>query len=198
MEPGGSVVDPNQFVHVRMVLSMVVSLAIARLLSGLAKFAQHPGRIKVYGIHALWVVYMLVMLIHFWWWEFALSRVPAWHFGAFAFVVAYAALLYLLCAILFPDDIAEYAGYRGYFLSRRKWFFGILGFTFLVDVGDTWMKGHQHLVAQGVEYGVRTAAGVSLCAVAACVEDERFHMAFVIASLVYQASWILRLYDVLG
>jgi len=39
-------VDPNPFIHVRMVLSMVVSLAIARLLSGFARLAQHPGRIR--------------------------------------------------------------------------------------------------------------------------------------------------------
>ena len=60
-----------------------------------------------------------IMLIHFWWWEFALSRLLTWHFGAFAFVVGYSALLYLACSILFPDDIAEYAGFKEYFLSRR-------------------------------------------------------------------------------
>ena len=75
----------------------------------MAKFAQHPGRLKVYGVHLLWAGFMLVMLIHFWWWEFALIRLTAWHFGASAFVVGYTAVLYLLCAILFPDDIAEYA-----------------------------------------------------------------------------------------
>ena len=197
MEQVGNV-DPNQFVHIRMVLSMVVSLAIARLLSGLAKFAQHPGRAKAYAIHLLWAIYMLVMLIHFWWWEFALNRVPLWHFGIFAFVVGYGAVLYLLCAILFPDDITEYDGYRGYFLSRRSWFFGILGFAILLDVIDTWIKGDQYLISHGVEYGVRTIAGVGLCAIAAYVEDERFHVVFVIACLIYQASWIFRLYEVLA
>lgn len=190
--------DSAQFIHVRMVLSMVVSLAIARLLSGLARFVQHPGRHAWYGVHALWTLYMIVMLIHFWWWEFALSRVPAWHFTAFAFVVGYAAVLYLLCAILFPDDIAEYAGFRGYFLSRRKWFFGILALTFVLDVVDTALKGGGHLAAQGMEYGVRTVAGVTLCAVAAYVEDERFHWGLVVVALAYQVSRILRLYDLLG
>ncbi|WP_377161369.1 hypothetical protein ACFJIX_15035 [Roseateles sp. UC29_93] len=106
-------IDPTQFIHIRMVLSMVVSLSIARLLSGLAKFVQHPGRLEVDGVHLLWALYMLVTLIHFWWWEFALSRIGPWHFLQFAFVVGYSAVLYLLCAILFPDDIAEYGGYRG-------------------------------------------------------------------------------------
>jgi hypothetical protein len=197
MEQIGAV-DPNQFIHVRMVLSMVVGLAIARLFAGLARFVQHPGRLKVYSIHALWALYMFIALIHFWWWEFALSRVPTWHFLAFAFIVGYAALLYLLCVILFPDDLAEYEGFRDYFLSRRKWFFGILGLTLVFDVIDTSIKGSEYLAAQGIEYALRSAVGVCLCGIAAHVENERFHMALVVGALVYQASWILRLYDVLG
>jgi len=190
--------DPNQFIHVRTVLSMVVSLALARLLSGLARFAQHPQRLRVYGVHLLWVAFMLVMLLHFWWWEFALSRVPEWHFGSFAFVVGYSAMLYLLSAILFPDDIREYTGYRDYFMSRRRWFFGFLALVFLLDVIDTRLKGIGYLHAQGIEYGLRTTGGVLLCGVAMKVRDPRFHWALAIGMLAYEVSWILRLYDVLA
>jgi len=192
------ITDPNQFIHVRTVLSMVVSLALARLLTGLARFAQHPQRLKVYGVHLLWVAFMLLMLLHFWWWEFALSRVPEWHFGSFAFVVGYSAMLYMLSAILFPDDIREYAGYRDYFMSRRKWFFGLLALVFLLDVVDTRLKGGDHLQAQALEYDLRTAGGVVLCVLAAWLKDPRFHWALAIGMLVYEVSWILRLYDVLA
>lgn len=191
-------IDPNQFIHIRMVLSMVVSLSIARLLSGLAKFVQHPGRLRVDGVHLLWALYMLVTLIHFWWWEFALSRVGPWHFLQFAFVVGYSAVLYLLCAILFPDDIAEYAGYRDYFQSRRRWFFGILAFTLLLDVADTGLKGAAHLQELGTAYGVKTAAAIVLCGVAALVTSRRFQWALVLVALAAQQWWILRLYNVLS
>lgn len=191
-------IDPTQFIHIRMVLSMVVSLSIARLLSGLAKFVQHPGRLKVDGVHLLWVLYMLVTLIHFWWWEFALSRVGRWHFLQFVFVVGYSAVLYLLCAILFPDDIAEYAGYRDYFQSRRRWFFGILAFTLLLDVADSGLKGATHLQELGTAYGVKTAAAIALCGVAALVTSRRFQWALVLVALAVQQWWILRLYNVLS
>ena len=191
-------IDPTQFIHIRMVLSMVVSLSIARLLSGLAKFVQHPGRLKVDGVHLLWVLYMLVTLIHFWWWEFALSRVGPWHFLQFVFVVGYSAVLYLLCAILFPDDIAEYAGYRDYFQSRRRWFFGILAFTLLLDVADSALKGTTHLQELGTAYGVKTAAAIVLCGVAALVTSRRFQWALVLVALAVQQWWILRLYNVLS
>jgi len=191
-------IDPTQFIHIRMVLSMVVSLSIARLLSGLAKFVQHPGRLKVDGVHLLWALYMMVTLIHFWWWEFALSRVGPWHFLQFVFVVGYSAVLYLLCAILFPDDIAEYAGYRDYFQSRRRWFFGILAFTLLLDVADSALKGTTHLQELGTAYGVKTAAAIVLCGVAALVTSRRFQWALVLVALAVQQWWILRLYNVLS
>ncbi|WP_431261157.1 hypothetical protein ACQ86G_14305 [Roseateles chitinivorans] len=191
-------IDPTQFIHIRMVLSMVVSLSIARLLSGLAKFVQHPGRLKVDGVHLLWALYMMVTLIHFWWWEFALSRVGPWHFLQFVFVVGYSAVLYLLCAILFPDDIAEYAGYRDYFQSRRRWFFGILAFTLLLDVADSALKGTAHLQELGTVYGVKTAGAIVLCGVAALVTSRRVQWALVVVALAVQQWRILRLYNVLS
>jgi hypothetical protein len=137
-------------------------------------------------------------MMHFWWWEFSLSHIAVWRFEIYVFVVAYAALYYLLCAILFPDDLAEYAGYRDYFMSRRQWFFGLLAVTYVVDVVDTWIKGSDHVSAQGPEYFIRAAVYVLLCIAAARTANARFHTAFAILSLVYQVSWILRLYDLIG
>ena len=198
MESSPPMVDPAIFPHIRIVLSMVVSLGIARLLSGVARFVQHPGRKRAYGVHLLWVLSLLLSMMHFWWWEFSLSHLQVWRFETYVFVVGYAALYYFLCAVLFPDDLAEYTGYRDYFMSRRRWFFALLATTYLVDVADTWIKGQEHLTAQGYEYAVRTAAYVVLCAVASLTTNARFHVAFAMVSLTYQISWILRVYDVIG
>jgi hypothetical protein len=80
--------DAEIFVHVRILLGVVVSLSIARLLSGLAFFVQHPGRQKADAVHLLWVASMLLALVHFWWWQFALIHHSAWHFGVYAFVLS--------------------------------------------------------------------------------------------------------------
>lgn len=49
----------------------------------------------------------------------------------------------------------DYDGYRDYFLSRRKWFFGILALTYVADIADTWLKGSAYLASFGWEYPVR-------------------------------------------
>ncbi|UXN75472.1 hypothetical protein N8D56_12390 [Devosia sp. A8/3-2] len=70
-------------------------------------------------------------LVLFWWWEFALFQINNWSFGLFFFLIFYAITLFLLAALLFPDNITEYAGYEDFFLKRRKWFFGLLATTFV-------------------------------------------------------------------
>lgn len=61
-----------------------------------------------------------------------------------------------------------------------------------------WIKGRDHLAAEGYEYPIRTAAYVVLCTMAVLTANARFHAAFAVLSLAYQGSWILRLYDVIG
>lgn len=122
-------VDPSLFTYLRMVLSMVVSLGMARLLSGAARIVQHPGRTPLYWVHLLWGVSMLL--------------------------------------------------------------------TLAADVLDTAIKGGAYLQAQGTEYLVRVAVYVVLCGAAAFVRSARFHAMFAVGNLVYQMSWILRIYDVL-
>jgi len=187
--------DPALFAHVRVVLGMVVSLGIARLLSGVAVFVQHPGRQKPDAVHLLWVAAMLLSLVHFWWWQFALSHRTAWRFELYAFVLLYATLNYLLCAILFPNDLDEYTGYRDYFESRRAWFFGLLGLSLAVDLADTWLKGHDYMARLGTEYPIRLGAYLLLFGAAMAVRHRGFHLALAVGSLVYEVSWILRVYD---
>lgn len=186
------------FVHVRIVIGMVLGLSITRLLSGFARIVQHPGRERVYWVHLGWALSILLFVINFWWWEFRLSGLGRLDFELFVFVLFYASLFYFLCALLFPDDMRDYAGFEDYFMSRRRWFFGILALIYLVDMADTLLKGRAHFASFGLEYPLQTAVHVGLCLVAMAVASRAFHAGFVTASLVYEISWILRRFDTLS
>lgn len=190
--------NTSVFLHLRVVIAIVVGLSITRLLSGLATFVQHPRTTRIYPTHLCWVLTMLLMVVHFWWWEFKLTEVVHWSFQLYCFVILYAVLFFLLCALLFPDSTAEYSGYESYFLSRRKWFFGILALSFCADVVDTLMKGAVHVRALGLEYPVRTALFLVLCGVAMHVKNRAFHLAFVTTTFAYQLSWVIRDLDPIG
>ena len=185
------------YLHIRVIIGIVLALSIARLLNGLARLVQHPRHGRVYLVHLGWVATLLLDVLHFWWWEFRLAFVQTWTFGIYFFVIFYASLFFFLCALLFPEDLEDYADFEDYFISRRKWFFGILAVTFVADLFDTLLKGVAYFESLGPEYPVRAAVYVALCLVAMAVTDRRFHAWFVAVSLVYQVTWILRLYRIL-
>lgn len=186
------------FVHIRILIGVVLGLALTRMLSGLARFVEHPKRWRLSPLHLLWVLVILVSAIHFWWWEFALERVPAWRFQLFLFVLCYAFLFYLLASLLFPADLEGYDGYEDYFLSRRRWFYGLFATTFVFDWIDTLLKGHARLAELGAEYEAKLILCLILCAVGAWLRNRRFHLAFAGLYLAYDVSWIFRVYDRLG
>ena len=186
------------FPHVRIVMGMVIGLGVTRLLSGLARIVQHPRQYPLDPVHLAWVASLLLTLVHFWWWEFGLFGIRHWTFEIYFFIVLYAVTLFLLCALLFPDSMEGYAGYEDYFSARRGWFFGLLAATYLFDVIDTLIKGEAHFARFGVEYLIRTPVFVLLCLIAIRTTDRRFHRAFIAFTLIYQISWILRLFSSIG
>jgi hypothetical protein len=189
-------IDPTIYIHVRTIISIIVGLSLGRLLTGLARFVQHPNLQKIYPVHLVWTIFMMVNVVYFWWWEFHLSGV-GWTFPLYCFVALYASTFFFLCTLLFPDTMHEYAGFRDYFMSRRKWFFGILIATFLLDIVDTAIKGPAYLHALGPEYWLRIGFYVIASAVAIRVENQRFQLVYAILALVYEVAWALRLYDTL-
>jgi len=192
-----AVVNDPQFAHIRIVLGIVLGLALTTLLKGLAKFVQHPGRERIYGVHLGWALSMFILLVHFWWWEFGLVRVHPWSFTSYAFLILYVVVLFLLCTLLFPDDLADYSGWRDYFQSRRTWFFGIMAALYVIDFIDTLIKGKPYYQHFGIEYPIRNGVMVVLCLVAMKIRSEGFHRAFVAFAVLYELSWIYRLYDYL-
>jgi hypothetical protein len=189
-----SVSAAELFPHVRIVMGTVIGLGITRLLMGVAGLVQHPDRAKISLLHLLWSFSILVELILFWWWEFALYEVTDWSFGIFAFLIFYAITLFLMAALLFPDKLDDYAGYEDFFLKRRHWFFGVFGLTFLLDIVDTLIKGEPYFDTLGLEYLVQVPIGLALCAVAIWTTDRRYHLGLVLVHLIYQAWWIYILF----
>jgi len=180
------------FPHIRIVIGMVVGLAITRLLTGIARLIQHPKRHRLSAIHLLWVFSLLAELALFWWWEFALSRLPSLTFATFIFLIVYALVLFLLCALLFPEDLDEYADYEDYFLNRRRWFFGLFALIFVLDVVDTALKGPARWSHYSADYLIQVPLGLGLCLFASIFANKRLQLAMALLHIAYQVYWTAR------
>lgn len=174
------------FPHIRIVMGTVVGLGITRLLMTVASIVQHPNRGRRSVVHLLWVGSMLLELVLFWWWEFALFRLQYWTFGIALFIIFYAITLFMMAALLSPDNVGDYDGYEDFFLKRRNWFFGLLAATFVLDTIDTLIKGGIYLERFNLGYFMQVPVGMVLCVIAWRSSDRRVHLAIVSIHIVYQ------------
>jgi hypothetical protein len=165
------------FDYVMVLASVIIGLGVTHLLTGVAGIVQHPGRGKIYWVHLLWVAATFLRAIFWWWFEFGFST-AVWTFSLYFFVLCYALLIYLWCALAFPRDLTGYDGYKDYFYSRRTWFFGVGLAANVADVADTLLKGMGHFLSLGAPYLLGQAALTTLFIIALRTRNERFHAAF--------------------
>lgn len=182
------------FNYVMVLASVIIGLGIAHLLQGVAAIVQHPGREKIYWVHLVWVAQALLLVLFWWWFEFRLSKVEDWTFSLYLFVLLYATVLYLICALLFPKDLDDYDGFKAYFYARKGWFFGMSLLGVILDVCDSLFKGLDHFRSLGPGYSIIMAITAALFAIAIRVRSERFHAAFAVLSLGYLLLYPIMLF----
>lgn len=184
------------FDYVMMLAAIVIGLALTHLMQGVGRIVENPRATKVWWVHLLWVAHMGLLSVFWWWFEFGLRRTPVWTFQLYAFVLGYAFLIYLICTILFPSGLGERRDFREYFLSRRKWFFGMLIALLIVDVVDTLSKGAAHFASLGLEYPLSQAALVLLCIGGIINRRDRVQAAVAILAFGYLVLRVTRFFDV--
>jgi hypothetical protein len=188
----------DMYQHVRVLFTIILGLGVSRLLSGLARIVQHPREYKVYWVHLLWALFLFLYLLLFWWWEFRLQAVQQWTFPLYFFIAIYAVLQYLLCVLLFPEEMGDYDSFKEYFYSRRQWIFSLMTVLFMADIADTLVKGGAYLHALGPVYYARTGSCILLSAASIKVKDERFHAGFAIYATAYEIALIFKYYMTIG
>ena len=188
----------EMYLHVRVLFTIILGLGVSRLLTGVARIVQHPKEYKVYWVHLLWALFLFLYLIHFWWWEYRLETIRQWTFPLYFFIAMYAVLLFLLCVLLFPEEMADYDGFKEYFYSRRQWIFSLMTILFLADIVDTFIKGSAYWHSIGIAYYTRTALYIVFSAAAIKIKNEKFHATFAILATASEIALILKYYMTIG
>lgn len=186
------------FEYVAVLTSIIIGLGMAQLLLGLTRLIQNPEQAKPYWVHLGWVLYMFIFSVFWWWWEFRLGTIVVWTFGVYLFVILYAFLVFLLCALLFPVSFSGQDGFKGYFYAKRAWFFGVFVLTQLTDVGDAVIKGMDYFYSLGLQYPISQSILVAASITAIFIRNEKFHSIFVLAALAYMVFSGFSFYETVG
>ena len=166
------------FEYLSVFISIVVGLAIVRILGGIAEILNRK-EIRHYWIHTAWVLHFVVWLPFFWWFTFDWRLEETWTFPVFMLVVTYAMLVYLSVFVLVPTRRSDLENLEDYFYRARPRFFSIWALAMVVDVIDAIMKpggltdvGQTYLPIMGVVILGHVAA--------AYIENRRFHAIWVV------------------
>jgi hypothetical protein len=180
------------FEYVMVLASVIIGLGVTHLLQGVATIVQHPKRKPAYWVHLIWVAFIFFNTVFWWWWQFGYRSVETWTLQLYLFVVLYAVVMYINCAVLIPTDMDGYADFKDYFYSKRRWIFGGLLIFLSMDVIDTTLKGADYFASLGAEYPLRIVGYSALCLTGAIVRNERFHAVAALLGAGYQVTWAIR------
>lgn len=181
--------------HLRILVSLIVGLAITRILSGLSRRLQDPQKTDRRHAQIVWSLALLLGTVHFWWWEFALRLLHQWNFWIYIFILSYASLFFLMSTLLYPDHIQGQAEREAFFIHRRRAFFALFALSFVLDLGDTLIKGWEHFLSLGVWYVIRMAAGLAIALAAIGTENSKRLTWLGLVWLACEVVWITLLYS---
>lgn len=172
------------FNYVMVLVSVITGLAVTQLLGGIAQLIQEPGRVRIYWVQLVWAAANFLWVVAWWWFEFSLSR-QHWTFQLYLFVIGYAVITYLRCAITFPPATAGHEDMRAYYYSRRGFAYGLVILQIAVDFADTLLKGWAHLIALGPMYWIGMPALALAAAIAIRTRNHIYHGACALGFLAY-------------
>ncbi|HYX47798.1 MAG TPA: hypothetical protein VE820_13400 [Sphingomicrobium sp.] len=181
------------FDYVMTLAGVIIGLALTHLMQGIAGLIEE--REKIWWVHLVWVAYMCLTSVFWWWFEYMLHGVQQWTFAIYIFVLGYAFVTYMSAAVLFPRQMAAFSSYEDYFIARRGWFFALQIIGFTIDPIDSALKGRAHLASLGSEYWISIVVSDALALLAIVTPRRSVQAAVALLFLVYNVSWIARLFE---
>lgn len=174
------------FEFILVLVTVIVSLGIAELLSGVVRVLRHE--LKPGFLHGLWVLVVFNMQMQWLWFSWNYRDRGSWLFPEFMLLIAPPLLLYMAAAVLFPRPLADDGGdLEAHFLQRRRPFF-LLAIATVVLFG----LSHQFLEngqLASVANALRLAL-IAICTGLIFTTRRSIHLTFALIILATQFWWV--------
>jgi len=107
------------FEFLMVLVSLIIGLGIAELLSGVAQTIRCRRDVRVYWVHSTLVVVVFLALLQQWWEIWGVRDMPAWTFPGLLMMIGPAIGLFLIAHLLFPDPVSG-ADFRAYYYDEMR------------------------------------------------------------------------------
>jgi hypothetical protein len=101
------------FEFLMVLVSIIIGLGIAEILTGLARALRSQESVRHYWVHSVLVLTVFIAQIQQWWESWGLREAPQWSFFALLMMLMGPVCLFLMAHLLFPErlegsDLREY------------------------------------------------------------------------------------------
>ena len=188
------------FEYISVLLSIVVGLALTRLLSGLSRVVELQMRVTFSWPQGAWAVNVGLALVVFWGVTLGGEmELNVWSFPSFALLLFYAVLLYILAALIVPSELVEGTDLGAHFGAVRPWFFTVASLAALAALGDTLLRAvFERVRAFGPLYSTLIVMCVVLGAAGALIENRRIQRLLPVCFFGLMMAWMFSQFWTLG
>jgi hypothetical protein len=132
------------FEYVSVLLSVVISLALAHLLIGITKIVK--AGVSRWSIPLMGRIGIMAFLcIDYWFSIWTVRDLPVWSLGFVSFLLLLGAVLFVSCWMIVPEidgnDPVDLAAH--YAALRRKFLIGVLLYTVLAQLANLMLEGFE-------------------------------------------------------
>ena len=134
----------DAFNYLSVLLSIIIGLGLTQVLSACGRLIRARMHVTWYWPALLWAAILVVIDVQVWWTMFGLRARKEWTFVAFFIVLLQTVTLYMMSAVLLPEQVDERGvNLREHYFRQAPWFFGFFVATLLVSVSKDIVLDHR-------------------------------------------------------
>ena len=116
--------SPQAFLYLAVLVSIIFGLAIQQVLLGYRDLILARERVTLFAPVLVWSVLLLLVVAQNWWESFGLAGRQDWAFAAFGTILLQAVIIFMLAAVVFPQDRNDAAiDLKAHYLRERRAFY---------------------------------------------------------------------------
>jgi len=184
--PGNT--DLDAFSYLSVLLSIILGLGLTQLLTAAGRLIRHRDHVRADWLPLLWATVLLVVYVQSWWAMFGLRAVREWTFVEFLVVLAQTTTLYMMAAVILPEQVDETGvDLAAHYDRHHRWFFGFFLATLCISiVKDVVITGNLPGPANVVFHGLLAA----VCIAAIIASGRRTQVALSVVGAAAVATYI--------
>ncbi len=171
------------YAHLNLLSAVIMGLAVVKLLQGLVWMIHGRQRIKVYWVHLVWIVnVILLQFTHYWHLGNLRNNMNGESWRGFADMLVTPIFAYLVAVLLFPPSGEDRpVDLRDFYYENHAWIFGAFAGVALVNAGFLGAIVNQPLELETI---LGRYPPVLLLGALAVTRNKWYHMAMAILVLL--------------